>query len=78
MALPKELILLFPLKDKVKKEIPYFRGTDNYNFAFAQPWDSSCLISNEKHGNYGLHGEWYRNGTEYCLTVQAIISNSQL
>ena len=34
---------------------------------FAQPWDSPCPICNGKHGNYGLHGEWYRNGTEYCL-----------
>src|SRR6266498_5128109 len=45
-----------------------FRGTDNYNFAFAQPWNSSCPICNGRHGNYGLHGEWYRNGTEYFLT----------
>src|SRR3982074_3334204 len=45
-----------------------FRGIDNYNFAFAQPWDSPCLICDGKHGNYGLHGEWYRNGTEYRLT----------
>jgi len=45
-----------------------FRGIDNYNFAFAQPWNSPCPICDGKHGNYGLHGEWYRNGTEYCLT----------
>ena len=42
-----------------------FRGIDNYNFAFAQPWSSPCPICDGKHGNYGLHGEWYRNGTEY-------------
>ena len=43
-----------------------FRGIDNYNFASLQPWRSPCPICNGKHGNYGLHGEWY--GTEYCLT----------
>ena len=35
-----------------------FRGIDNYNFAFAQPWNSPCPICDGKHGNYGLHGEW--------------------
>src|SRR5256886_15991723 len=45
-----------------------FRGIDNYNFASPQPWSSPCPICDGKHGNYGLHGEWYRNGTEYCLT----------
>ena len=44
-----------------------FRGIDNYNFAFAQPRDSPCPICNGKHGNYGLHGEWYSNGMEYYL-----------
>ena len=43
-----------------------FRGIDNYNFASPQPWSSPCPICDGKHGNYGLHGEWY--GTEYCLT----------
>src|ERR1044071_1796383 len=43
-----------------------FRGIDNYNFALPQPWNSPCPICAGKHGNYGLHGEWY--GTEYCLT----------
>src|SRR5581483_10109999 len=43
-----------------------FRGIDNYNFVSAQPWSSPCPICDGKHGNYGLHGEWY--GTEYCLT----------
>ncbi|PKK42222.1 hypothetical protein RhiirC2_571575, partial [Rhizophagus irregularis] len=43
-----------------------FRGIDNYNFVSVQPWNSPCPICNGKHGNYGLHGEWY--GTEYCLT----------
>ena len=45
-----------------------FRGIDNYNFESPQPWSSPCPICNGKHGNYGLHGEWCRNGTEYCLT----------
>src|SRR6266542_1623439 len=45
-----------------------FRGIDNYNFKLAQPWSSPCPICDGKHGNYGLHGEWYRNETEYCLT----------
>ncbi|GET62106.1 hypothetical protein GLOIN_2v1875377 [Rhizophagus irregularis DAOM 181602=DAOM 197198] len=45
-----------------------FRGIDNYNFASPQPWSSPCPICDGKHGNYGLHGEWYKNGTEYCLT----------
>ncbi len=43
-----------------------FRGIDNYNFVSPQPWSSPCPICDGKHGNYGLHGEWY--GTEYCLT----------
>ena len=43
-----------------------FRGIDNYNFASPQPWSSPCPICDGKHGNYGLHGEWY--GAEYCLT----------
>src|SRR3954453_19937547 len=43
-----------------------FRGFDNYDFASPQPWSSPCPICDGKHGNYGLHGEWY--GTEYCLT----------
>ena len=45
-----------------------FREIDNYNFASPQPWSSPCPICNEKHGNYELHGEWYKNETEYCLT----------
>src|SRR3954454_8101094 len=45
-----------------------FRGIDNYNFTSSQPWSSPYPICDEKHGNYELHGEWYRNGTEYCLT----------
>ena len=45
-----------------------FRGIDNFNFTSLQPWSSPCPICNGKHGNYGLHGEWYKNGTEYCLT----------
>ena len=44
-----------------------FRGIDNYNFVTPQPWSSPCPICDGKHGNYGLHGEWYKNGTEYCL-----------
>ncbi|GBB92961.1 hypothetical protein RclHR1_20910006 [Rhizophagus clarus] len=45
-----------------------FRGIDNYNFASPQPWSSPCPICDGKHGNYGLHGEWYKNETEYRLT----------
>ena len=45
-----------------------FRGFDNYNFTSPQPWSSPCPICNGKHGNYGIHGEWYKNETEYCLT----------
>src|SRR5687767_5982955 len=45
-----------------------FRRIDNYNFASPQSWSSPCPICDGKHGNYGLHGEWYKNGTEYCLT----------
>src|SRR5215469_4173932 len=43
-----------------------FRGFDNYNFASLQPWSSPCPICNGKHGNYGLHGSWYReNGNQF-------------
>ena len=48
-----------------------FRGIDNYIFASPQPWSSPCPICDGKHGNYGLHGKWYRNGTEYCLTYNS-------
>ena len=49
-----------------------FRGIDNYNFASPQPWSSPCPICDGKHGNYGLHGEWYcRNGMEYCLSCNS-------
>src|SRR5437667_8384809 len=48
-----------------------FRGIDNYDFTSPQPWSSPCPICNGKHGNYGLHGEWYKNGTEYCLTCNS-------
>src|SRR4051812_30262255 len=48
-----------------------FRGIDNYIFTSPQPWSSPCPICNGKHGNYGLHGEWYKNGTEYCLTCNS-------
>ncbi|CAG8678044.1 3304_t:CDS:10, partial [Gigaspora margarita] len=42
-----------------------FRGIDNYSFASPQPWSSPCPICNRKHGNYGLHSEWYRkNGNQ--------------
>ncbi|GBB91104.1 hypothetical protein RclHR1_18220004 [Rhizophagus clarus] len=47
----------------VLKHFPYlkfrnsFREIDNYNFASPQPWNSPCPICDEKHGNYGLHGE---------------------
>ncbi|CAG8855353.1 18996_t:CDS:1, partial [Gigaspora margarita] len=42
-----------------------FRGIDNYSFASPQLWSSPCPICNGKHGNYGLHGEWYReNGNQ--------------
>src|SRR3954462_5325975 len=30
--------------------------------------ESSCPICDEKHVNYGLHDEWYKNETEYYLT----------
>ena len=49
-----------------------FGGIDNYNFTSAQPWDSSCPICDGKHGNYGLHGEWHENETEYCLTCNKL------
>ena len=52
-----------------------FRGIDNYNFVYAQPWNLPCPICDGKHRNYGLHGEWY--GTEYCLTCFTS-SNSRL
>ena len=48
-----------------------FRGIDNYNFAFAQPWDSPCPICDGKHGNYGLYGEWYSNKFKFAIVAQA-------
>jgi hypothetical protein len=43
-----------------------FRGIDNYNFTSPQPWSLPCPICNGKHGNYGLHGSWYRkNGNQF-------------
>jgi hypothetical protein len=49
-----------------------FRGIDNYNFASPQPWSSPCPICDGKHRNYGLHGEWYKNETEYCLICNTL------
>ena len=48
-----------------------FRGIDNYDFTSPQPWSSPCPICDGKHGNYGLHGEWHKNGTEYCLSCNS-------
>ena len=48
-----------------------FRGIDNYNFTSPQPWSSPCPICDGKHRNYGLHGEWYNNGMEYCLSCNS-------
>ena len=55
----------------VLEHLPYlkfrnsFRGIDNYNFALPQPWNAPCPICDGKHGNYGLHGEWYcENGNQ--------------
>ncbi|PKY29351.1 hypothetical protein RhiirB3_530439 [Rhizophagus irregularis] len=48
-----------------------FRGIDNYDFTSPQPWSSPCPICDGKHGNYGLHGEWHRNETEYCLNCNS-------
>ena len=45
-----------------------FRGIDNYDFTSSQPWSLPCPICDGKHENYGLHSEWYKNETEYCLT----------
>src|SRR4051812_24828262 len=43
-----------------------FRGIDNYDFTSPQPWSSPCPICDGKHGNYGLHGSWYReNGNQF-------------
>ncbi|GBB98661.1 hypothetical protein RclHR1_32920001, partial [Rhizophagus clarus] len=41
-------------------------GIDNYNFTSPHPWSSPCPICDGKHGNYGLHGEWYcENGNQF-------------
>src|ERR1043166_2905909 len=45
-----------------------FRGIDNYNFASPQPLELTMPYLQWKTWNYGLHGEWYKNETEYCLT----------
>ena len=45
-----------------------FRGIDNYNSTSLQPWSLPCPICDRKHGNYGLHGKWYKNEIKYCLT----------
>src|SRR5204862_7253646 len=58
-----------------------FRGIDNYNFASLQPWSSPCPICNGKHGNYGLHGEWYcENGNQlpYDPELAKLISQDKL
>src|SRR3984957_14518771 len=55
----------------VLEHFTYLKFRNSYNFAFTQPWDSPYPICDGKHGNYGLHGKWYRNGTEYCLTCNS-------
>ncbi|POG82953.1 hypothetical protein GLOIN_2v1761411 [Rhizophagus irregularis DAOM 181602=DAOM 197198] len=45
-----------------------FEAKPDSELIIKSPWNSPCPICDGKHGNYGLHGEWYRNGTEYCLT----------
>ncbi|RGB28849.1 hypothetical protein C1646_767338 [Rhizophagus diaphanus] len=52
-----------------------FRGIDNCNFAFVQPWSSPCPICNIKHENYGLHGDCEWN-IVLLATVQVINSSS--
>ncbi|PKK64342.1 hypothetical protein RhiirC2_787640 [Rhizophagus irregularis] len=43
-----------------------FRGIDNYDFTSPLPWNSPCPICDGKHGNYGLHDEWYhKNGNQF-------------
>jgi hypothetical protein len=63
----------------VLKHFPYlkfrnsFRGIDNYNFASPQPWSSPCPICDGKHGNYGLHGSWYReNGNQFSYDPELV------
>ncbi|GBB85867.1 hypothetical protein RclHR1_12300010 [Rhizophagus clarus] len=55
-----------------------FRGIDNYNFASPQPWSSPCPICDGKHGNYGLHGEWYcENGNQFPYDPELAMLHSQ-
>src|SRR5271170_5818295 len=49
-----------------------FREIDNYNFALVQLWNSPCPICDRKHGNYGLHSEWYKNGMKYCFSCNSL------
>src|SRR5215213_2366946 len=57
-----------------------FRGIDNYNFASPQPWSSPCPICDGKHGNYGLHGEWYcgRNPLPYDPELAKLVPQDKL
>ncbi|CAB4413311.1 unnamed protein product [Rhizophagus irregularis] len=55
-----------------------FRGIDNYDFASPQPWSSPCPICDGKHGNYGLHGSWYRkNGNQLPYDPELVKLYSQ-
>ncbi|CAG8673567.1 13645_t:CDS:2, partial [Ambispora gerdemannii] len=48
-----------------------FEAKPDPELIIKSPWDSLYPICDGKHGNYELHGEWYRNGTEYCLTCNS-------
>src|SRR3954467_4803237 len=55
-----------------------FRGIDNYIFTSPQPWSSPCPICNGKHGNFGLHGSWYRkNGDQFTYDPELVKLYSQ-
>ncbi|CAG8813364.1 17553_t:CDS:2, partial [Dentiscutata erythropus] len=42
-----------------------FEARPDPELIIKSPWSSPCPICNGKHGNYGLHGEWYHeNGNQ--------------
>src|SRR5436190_24117662 len=55
-----------------------FRGIDNYNFAFAQPWNSPCSICNGKHGNMAHGTVEMGNQLPYDSELAKLLSQDKL
>ncbi|RGB40185.1 hypothetical protein C1646_753554 [Rhizophagus diaphanus] len=54
------------INSKPEKGPITFKVRPDLELIIKSPWSSPCPICNGKHGNYGLHGSWYRkNGNQF-------------